>query len=259
MSPAFYAPLYAGSLLIGMVAMTEVGRRIGTRRLKQDPEGARLGLGAIESAMFALLGLMIAFTFHYAAARLDQRRVLIVEEANLISTAWARIDLVPEGARPALRQRFRGYLDARLLEYRRYNDRQASRAAFDRATQLQREIWALAADAVRDQGAPAPSLLLAAINPMIDMSVTRTMATRIHPPSIVYVMLATLALTGALLAGVQMAGSARRSWLHILVFAGIISGTMYVVLDLEYPRYGFIRVDDFDQALHQVRVEMEGP
>lgn len=259
MSPSFYAPLYAGGLLLGMLVMTEIGRRVGARRLKQDPEGARLGLGPIESAMFALLGLMIAFTFHYAAARLDERRALIVEEANLISTAFARIELVPEGARPALRQKFREYLDARLLVYEVYHDGEKSQAAHDRASQLQREIWALATDATRDLVAPAPSLLPAAINPMIDMSVTRTMATRIHPPPIVYVMLATLALTGALLAGVQMAGSARRSWLHILVFAGIISGTMYVVLDLEYPRFGFIRVDDFDQALRHVRAEMEGP
>jgi hypothetical protein len=61
---AQYLLLVIAGLLfpIALVAM-EIGRRLGLRRLAEDPEGARAGTGAVEGAVFALFGLLIAFTF----------------------------------------------------------------------------------------------------------------------------------------------------------------------------------------------------
>jgi len=66
-----------------------------------DAEGARAGTGTIEGAVFALLGLLIAFTFSGAAARFEDRRALIIEETNDIGTAYLRLDLLPASAQPA--------------------------------------------------------------------------------------------------------------------------------------------------------------
>ena len=78
------------ALFAGMVVLLEVGRRTGIRRMRKDPEAAREGFGALEGAIFALLGLLIAFTFSGAAERFDRRRHLIVEETNAIGTAYLR-------------------------------------------------------------------------------------------------------------------------------------------------------------------------
>ena len=56
-------------LFAGMLLLIESGRRLGQRRLARNLEGARAGLGAVEGAVFGLLGLLIAFTFQGAAAR----------------------------------------------------------------------------------------------------------------------------------------------------------------------------------------------
>ena len=65
-------------------------------------------------------------------------------------------------------------------------------------------------------------------------------ATQIHPPQVVFVMLCMLALASSLLAGYSMAGGQSSShWIHMLVFAVIMALTVYVILDLEYP----LRVD----------------
>ena len=61
-----------------------------------DPEGAHTGTGPVEGAVFALFGLLVAFSFSGAAERFDVRRQLIVEEANAIGTAYLRIDLTPQ-------------------------------------------------------------------------------------------------------------------------------------------------------------------
>src|SRR4249920_2368027 len=105
----FFALAFAGGLFLGMLLLQEVGRRIGVRRRAQDPEGAGIGLGTIETAVFALLGLLIAFTFSGAASRFDGRRQLVAQEANAIGTAYLRLDMLAPDARSALRQRFSQY------------------------------------------------------------------------------------------------------------------------------------------------------
>jgi hypothetical protein len=142
----------AGGLFVGMLVLLETGRRLGLRRLAQDSEAAQVGFGVVEGAIFALMGLLIAFTFSGAASRFDTRRQLVVDEANAIGTAYLRLDL---------------------------------------------------------------------------------------------------------LAGYSMAGGQPSScWIHMLAFAVIMAVTVYVILDLEYPRLGLIRVDAVDQVLVDLRDSM---
>jgi hypothetical protein len=70
-------------------------------------------------------------------------------------------------------------------------------------------------------------------------------------------MLLGLMLVASLLAGYEMAGSRRRSWLHVAAFAVILSASFYVIVDLEFPRLGLIQVRGFDQALLDVRRSMK--
>jgi hypothetical protein len=258
MTPTIYGSMFAGGLFLGMVLLLETGRRIGTRRLAQDPESARQGLGVIEGAVFSLLGLLLAFTFSGAATRFDDRRQLIVEEANDIGTAYLRIDLLPSPAQPPLRELFRRYLDSRLEVYRRLPDMAAAKAELARSQGLQNEIWSNAVAACRDSGSSsAHMLLLPALNPMFDITTTRTEATRFHPPLIIFIMLGVLSLAAALLAGYGMAGGKSRSWVHILGFAAVMALTVYVIVDIEYPRLGLIRVDDADRVLVELRESMK--
>jgi hypothetical protein len=255
----FFVLLIALGMFVGMVVLLEVGRRIGLHRLRTNPEGAREGLGAAEGAIFALLGLLIAFTFSGAATRFDQRRNLIVEEANAIGTAYLRVDLVAPDLQPALRDTFRRYLAARLDVYRRVPDLIAVEAALAEANRLQKDIWDQAVAASRAPGSHpnVTMLLLPALNAMIDITTTRLMATRTHPPAIIFVMLVALALAAALLAGHGMATAKARSWTHVLAFAAAVATALYVILEIEYPRLGLIRVDAFDDVLVGLRELMK--
>lgn len=247
-----------GGLFLGMLLMLEVGRRLGLRRLRIDPEGAHAGTGVVEGAFFALLGLMIAFTFSGAAGRFDDRRALVTEEVNHIGTAWLRIDLLPEAAHLPMRQLFRDYVDSRLAIYQRVHEGEDYQAELSRSRQLQDDIWRLGARSAHASPTPAlVALFLNTTNDMIDITTTRTAATQIHPPSIIFIMLTVLALAGAMLAGDAMARSKTRSWAHLLGFAVLVSLTVYVIVDLEYPRVGFIRVDAIDQLLVELRRSMD--
>ena len=255
---ALLGALLATGVFIGMVILQEFGRRVGHRRLTRDPEGARVGVGAIDGAVFGLLGLLLAFTFSGAASRFDARRQLVVEEANAIGTAYLRIDVLPHEAQPPLRDKFRRYVEARLDAYRKLPDIAAAKEGLARATVLQGEIWGEAVVASRAASPqPATMLLLPALNAMIDITTTRTMAAQMHPPAVIFAMLILLALTGALLAGAGMGGGKDRSWIHMVGFAAAMALAVYVILDIEYPRLGLIRVDQFDRALVELRATMQ--
>ena len=243
-------------VFVGMLLLLEVGRRIGRRRAG-GPEDAPAEIGVVDGAVFALLGLLIAFTFSGAASRWDTRRHLVVEEANAIGTAYLRLDVLPPDAQPAIREKFRQYVDARLAAYRSLPDLSAAKAELARAATLQAEIWGQAVAACRSEGSqPARMLVLPALNEMIDITTSRTVAAQTHPPSVIYAVLIALMLTGSLLAGNAMA-KGRRNWVHMVGFAAAMALALYVILDLEFPRLGFIRLDAYDQVLVDVREGMK--
>ena len=247
------------SLFLGMLLMLELGRRVRVRRRNRGEDSETFGLGVVDAGVFGLLGLLVAFTFSGAATRFDARRHLVIEEANDIGTAYLRLDLLPADARTQLQEMFRQYLDARLAVYQNVLDREATRAALTRVSDLQRQIWARSVQASRQVSTPdAAILLLPALNAMFDITTTRTAVTQIHPPGIIFALLVIVGLLCSLLAGYGMAGTGGpRDWVHILGFAVVLTVTVYVIVDLEYPRLGFIRVDAFDQLLVSLRASLQ--
>lgn len=244
-------PLLVLLMIAAMLVMQEAGRRIGRRLLQRH--GTSPGTGAIEGAIFALLGLLIAFSFSGAAARFDHRRELIIEEGNCIGTAWLRLDLLPAEVHNPLREKFREYLAARLAYYRVLADEQAAASQRARADALQAEIWQRANTACAAMpDARASMLLLPALNAMFDIASTRNGIIRIHPPQVIYLVMAAYALISALLAGMGMA-HVRPQRLHMALFAFVISLTMYLILDFEYPRAGMISIQSMDIVLEELQ------
>jgi hypothetical protein len=261
MSYIWLAILIALGLFASMVAMIALGRRIGIARLARDPSSSTAGQGVIDAAVFALLGLLIAFTFSGAGMRFDERRQLIVQEANDIGTAWLRLDLVPDAAQPALRRLFRDYLDARIASTRLLPDLVAAKGAYDQSKALQGEIWTKAVAATTGSGpevGPAvPSLVLPALNEMFDITTSRAMAAQRHPALVIWIMFYTVAMVAALLAGHGMAANATPSLVHLIGFPLIVAMVVSLVINLEHPRLGVISFDSFDQALVDLRADMK--
>lgn len=259
MSFAFVDLISSGGLFLGMLLCFEVGRRIGVARLARDPNDLTTGSGPVEAAVFGLLGLLLAFTFSGAASRFDERRHLIGKEANAIGTAYLRIELLPVDAQPEIRQLFRRYLDTRVETYRNATDRTATEMKLAEGAALQRVIWnkAVSASARPEARSQAAILLLPALNEMIDITTTRAAAMQSHPPLVIFLLLAGLSLVSSMLAGYIMSSAKVRNWFYMLLIAITISLTLYVILDLEYPRFGLIRIDSADQILIELQGQLQ--
>ena len=251
MNPVVLVPTVSIGLFLGMLVCLEAGFRIGRRDKADGTEHE--GLGAMEGAIFGLFGLLLGFAFAGAMSRFDARRHLIVSEANAIATAYLRLDLVPHAAQPELRKLFRDYLEARFLVYENASDPETAERFIARAMQLQRQIWARAITAGHeDETQNTTRLALPAINEMIDVTTARAVAGRTRLPGLVLTMLVVVALFSALTAGYAMAKRKRRSLMHDILYAAAVATTVYVVLDLDNPRFGLIRLDSTDKILRDL-------
>lgn len=258
MNQIVLAVAIAGLIFLGELLMLFGGRYLRKRHSRKGVELKGEGLGALEGALFGLMGLILAFCFSGAGARFDARMQMIVAEANCIGTAYLRLDLLSPQRRADIQEQFRQYVDARLGAYRAAPDLAKAKAEFARAAAIQGEIWtrAIAACKQDNLAPPAVSTLLPALNEMFDIANTRYMALQMHPPVSIYCLMAALVLICSLLAGFRMGESQTISRLHVLAFAALVAVTVYVTIDLEFPRLGIIQVTNFDQAIADVRAGM---
>jgi hypothetical protein len=257
--PAVVGGAIAVAIFFGILVSLMIGRWLGTRDIARYGAAGLPNISSLEAAVFALLGLLIAFTFSGALTRFDARRSQAVDEANAIGTAYLRIALLPEATQPSIRETFRNYVDSRIATYRKLPDVDAAREELARSQQLQNQIWAQAIAAVHmpESRAGTELLVMPALNQMFDITTVRVVATQMHPPLIVFAMLIGLALGSALLAGYQSAGEKGYDWPHKIGFAAVVAFTVYVIFDIEYPRLGFVRLDAIDQVLVNVRASMK--
>jgi hypothetical protein len=241
-----FNPISAFFVLPVMLVLIELGRRF--RIHHKAPQEST----AIESAIFALFGLLLAFTFSGAVERYDRHRELLVEETNAIDVAYLRLDLLPPAAQPALRQLFRDYTNSRLHLYDAVSE-EISPAS----EHLQREIWkqSVAAAAAPGASVDATKLLLPALNTMIDITHTRKNTFNLHPPEVVFLLLFVFSGGAAFLGGYSMAVRGR-SWFHMFALAVAVTLTIYATLEIEYPRRGLIRLSDSDKSLIDLRNSM---
>jgi hypothetical protein len=233
--------------LIGCVFL---GWRYGQRAATTI--GYMEGLRGTEAAIFGMLGLLIAFTFYGAASRFDTRRQLVVQETNAIGTAYLRLDLLPSPQRDELKNLFKTYVDSRLdvLSYWQNSSERDQYANVVR--NLQSDIWRVALEGLKNE--PQKSVLvLPPLNEMFDIFATRMLYPRIHPPLVVYCLLAGIGLLCAAVAGFSMAKHARLNRLHVIGFSLMIAFIFFVIVDMEYPRAGLIRIVGMDQAMRDLR------
>jgi hypothetical protein len=241
--------LVLSGLIGGVLASIELGRQIGLRRWRRIPEKARIVNSTLEASIFGLMGLLIAFIFYGAGSRFEHRRNLTVQEANAIGTAYLRLDLLPAQPQLQLREDFRSYVRSRLAVYQKIPDVEAVDAALTLSSALQHKVWKAAVEALKAGGPAEKSLVLGALNEMIDITAVRTLALTTHPPFAVFAMLVLTVVMSAGLSGYTMSASGVRDWVSVIAYALVLGAALYVILDYEYPRIGLIRIDPVDQFL----------
>src|SRR5438128_650672 len=105
------------ALLVGMLSAYELGIR-AHNRLRARADSKRSGSsdeGFILSGVLGLLALLMAFSFSMAVGRYENRRELMLTEANAISSFDLMAEAVKAPFTDQMRAELRPYASARLL------------------------------------------------------------------------------------------------------------------------------------------------
>jgi Protein of unknown function (DUF4239) len=259
-----FAVLIAAAFFLCSLILLNYGRRLGLRYLHKDA-GTMAGLTTVEGAVFALIGLLLAFTISGALQRFDERRQLVIQEANAATTAHDRLALFEDGVARYLQIKLKDYVQARIDLYRMPHDyslwKQTELFSLEQQDKIidhKNRLWdATVAACPQASFRPACAQAVPALANLFEVARLRLGASEKHPPQVVYVMLFGLGLGGSLLAGFGMAAATARSWIHMLIFAGTLTVALYLVTDMEYPRLGLIRLENFDHFLVEAHQQMQ--
>src|SRR5712664_2580078 len=113
-----FSTAVAAAFFVGSLILLHWGRHLGLRHLKKEGTSSMAGLSTVEGAVFGLMGLLLAFTISGALQRFDDRRQLIIQEANAVSTAYDRLRMLEGEAARSLQTKLKDYLRARIELYR---------------------------------------------------------------------------------------------------------------------------------------------
>jgi hypothetical protein len=236
-------PWVLGGIFFALfMASSECGFRLGQR----SPLGGREDTGgrimAVAAGVMGVLGLLLAFTLAMAVSRFDARRLLLVDEANAIGTAYLRTQVVPPPDGPELARLLRDYVDARIHFFDPGADLERLRAAREHTATLQGELWSLAAaNAQKDPRSVPAGLLLQSLNQTFDLEASRWTALTVYiPDNVIYtdILVGTLTL---LLVGYNFGVTGLRQRPSMWLLAVCIATVLTVIVDLDEPR-GLIRV-----------------
>jgi hypothetical protein len=206
--------------------------------------------------MLGLMGLLMAFTYSFSAERCESRKQAVIQEANALGTAYLRASLLPEPVRREMRDALRDYAQTRIVSDDIAVDPVKLRAAFDASEQAQQRMWPLVEKLLAGRPpTPIDGLVVSSVNDVIDMHARRTAAARDRLPMVVFWMLALVALVAVGVTGFGAGLTARRNWVLTLMLVLLVASVIMVIVDLDLPRSGFIRVSQ--RSLQDVVLSME--
>ena len=241
--------------VVAALAIYELGYRLcrwwHPRSLQKKEGPTEMMVGSI----LALLAFLLAVTMSMASDRFDNRRGLVLDEANSIGTTFLRAGYLAAPYGPDIQNLLREYVPLRVAS----SDSARLAAAVRRSKEIHALLWTQATALVRETpDTEALALFIDSLNELIDLHTTRMSAglyARV-PETVILVLLIGAVLTMGIVgysAGLTSRGSVVTTVLLVITLGAVLT----LVIDLDRPRDGFVQVNQ--QPLIDLSEELGDP
>jgi hypothetical protein len=226
-----------------LLSASEIGFRFGWWRQSKSNEPTRSQVNTLQAASLGLLALLLGFTFSMALTRFDTRKQLVLDEANAIGTTYLRAQLLPDPAREEVSNLLRRYVDVRLEFYQAGINQRRLQKVGDDTEKLHRALWSYAiATGRQDPRAIPTGLFIQSLNDLIDLHAKRVVALENHVPESIFVLLLIVATLSLGLVGYGAGMGRDRNLLPTVISLILIASVILLIMDLDRPRRGLIKV-----------------
>jgi hypothetical protein len=221
-------------VLVVLVGANCVGQWVSRKREKTfyaDQEGY------VVSSALALLALLLGFTFSLAIDRFEARRLLVVDEANAIRTAWLQADTFADPYRSRLKELLAGYAENRLA-LGKAQELNAIEKRLANDEKLQTAVWRESVAAIGTMRDDISSTYMGSVNSVIEIGASRQAAREANVPRRVFVMLVIYMAVSSGLLGYVIGPHYRTS---VLIMLGLASMAFLLIIDIDDATRGGIR------------------
>lgn len=244
----------AMALMLALFSLTNVGYKVGKLRLKKLKVKGLQESTTSFGALSGLLFLLLAFTFGMSVSRYDNRRQVIVEEANTIGTALLRSDLYVEKERLLFRQDFKEYIETRINYYKAGRDIEKIKFSDAQTKSISKRLWKRATRLSLDySNTDATRQMIPALNEMFDITTTRLASEKAKIPESIIWLLFVLACITFFYSGYSSALKGSIDWLVEFGLCLMISVTVLFIFDLDRPFRGLVTLDESNKNIIELR------
>jgi hypothetical protein len=232
--------IYLGGVCLVFLAC-EIGWLLGKR---YEGKGVSGNVSALEQSLLGLLALMIGFSFLMGLTRFEGRRDAVLNEANAIGTTALRADLLPEPIRTETLKLLREYAQTRVDYISTGKSLAELPKALARSNEIHAKLWQqVKILSAKDINMVPTLLFVPTLNQMIDNQAKRLSELRNQIPDAILIALFGMAAVSCGFAGYASRLDALRTRLPAFITAALVSAVIFVILDLDSPRIGFITTD----------------
>jgi hypothetical protein len=242
----FYVlPLWAvgSTFLLLYLGAVESGFRVGLARRSSWKDADTGGGALVQTSLFAILGLVLAFTYAAGVGRLDARKNATLIEANALGTAFLRADLLVEPGRSELKRALYDYARTRSIAPGTAITPDQRKAFINRTLEKQKVIWPATKRAIAQENpVPLEVALMAAVNDVLDAHSVRLAAVMDQLPSAVIWLLLLVATSALSVAGYNAGIQGKMSRWRMTAFTIVLAALTVIILDFDRPNDGTIVV-----------------
>jgi hypothetical protein len=231
------ASMVAFVMVAGWLAGRWRGRHL---RLELQPQG-KAAVSKFVDASLAVLGLLLAFTFSTALSKHDQRRMMVVGDANAIGDFYTCASLLKEPVRTKLRTVIHDYTSLRVDLAKHPYDETRFENALIQFRQMHDQMVELVAQAV-ENGTPIAVSLTNSLNAVSSSHAARLAAIKDRLPTIIVVLLLLSAASSAMLVGRGQGVANEADMAGTVCFILVVSFIIFAILDLNQPDRSLITV-----------------
>jgi len=189
---------------------------------------------SLREGFFVLLGLLLGFTVAMVLPRFDERRQLVIDEANAIGTTMLRAEMLPEPQRSKSLELLREYAVAR-------RDFATMEGATLQPTKaLQAQLWQQIVSVTQQSQTAVITAYMQTLNDAIDVSQKRLASFENRIPKSVWMIIVAVAVFQGFVAGFSLR---RRFWFSLVMTPLVIAIVVALIADLDSPHTGLIRVE----------------
>jgi len=235
-----------------MLILVWLGWAIGKRRQRNLGNEEFSGTKAVIAAVFTVTAFILGLNMSMSSTRFEERKRLILQEANNLGTVILRTSLYPKPMKDSLDDLLKKYLQARVA-YSKGQTIEIVLAANKTTDKYMYEIWGLVTAKGMDLDyRVATAQMVPALNELFDTVNSRWRSELAKVPETLVFMLILLIACSAFLVGYEYSFSAKIDWVAVVFFCLITSAVFFISIDLDRQRRGMITTEAALSAIYDL-------